>query len=583
VLTVSPDTGTTSYSYDEAGNLRYKVQNGTSIEYQYDDLGRLTNILYSDSTQNVTMTYDSGAGNNLPGRLASVTDPSGVTRYSYDADGRLESETRTIGGVDYVTGYGYDAAGNLRSVTYPTGQTIQYVPDAGDPAKIAGVTLDPDGANRTLASNITYQPFGPVSNMVLGNTVSVSKTYDLNYQLIDLFQANGTTVMDRTYTPDNVGNITAITDNLDGSRSQSFGYDNRYRLTSANGIYGSLTYTYDKVGNRLSRTRTGANAAQDSYNYYAGTNRLQTIVGDHPELIHYDADGNIVQRSLGAGNPGPTVSDPADYLYNSGGQRAKKDNSSAKVFHYDMVGRLIAETDSAGNLIKAYVWLHGQPLAMIAADGAISYFHNDHLGTPQKMTDTAAKVVWSADYLPFGKADVTVSEVENNLRFGGQYYDQETGLHFNWHRYYDPKLGRYLKPDPIGLIAGVNLYTYVHNRPLILIDPQGLAEKCVKWRTEKGDWEETSSKEEWEFRGAHILLPGVSGACQWAKFRKGTKKRKIIKWLRCWDTCTKEKYNKIDKSYYEYDDFKELLRTDMTPIKWIWPADGTGWLWECKR
>ncbi|MBT8348886.1 MAG: RHS repeat-associated core domain-containing protein, partial [Sulfurovum sp.] len=73
----------------------------------------------------------------------------------------------------------------------------------------------------------------------------------------------------------------------------------------------------------------------------------------------------------------------------------------------------------------------------------------------------------------FGQADVTVSTVENNLRFAGQYYDSETGLHYNYHRYYDPSLGRYLRADPIGLEGGVNLYSYVYNNPLNNIDPDG--------------------------------------------------------------------------------------------------------------
>jgi RHS repeat-associated protein len=100
--------------------------------------------------------------------------------------------------------------------------------------------------------------------------------------------------------------------------------------------------------------------------------------------------------------------------------------------------------------------------------------HNDHLGTPQKMTDASANVVWAADYLPFGQASVTVGAVENNLRFRGQYYDQETGLHYNYHRYYDPTLGRYLRADPIGLSGGINLYTYVGGNPVNTIDPYGL-------------------------------------------------------------------------------------------------------------
>jgi RHS repeat-associated protein len=79
------------------------------------------------------------------------------------------------------------------------------------------------------------------------------------------------------------------------------------------------------------------------------------------------------------------------------------------------------------------------------------------------MTDQAAAVVWAADYLPFGEVDVTVGTVENNLRFAGQYYDSETGLHYNYHRYYDPKLGRYLRADPYSL-SSVNNNGLVFNR-----------------------------------------------------------------------------------------------------------------------
>jgi RHS repeat-associated protein len=90
------------------------------------------------------------------------------------------------------------------------------------------------------------------------------------------------------------------------------------------------------------------------------------------------------------------------------------------------------------------------------------------------MTDQGAAVVWAADYLPFGTADVSVGSVDNNLRFAGQYFDQETGLHYNYHRYYDPKLGRYLRSDPIGFDGGINLYAYVLNNPLNWVDPLGL-------------------------------------------------------------------------------------------------------------
>ncbi len=101
--------------------------------------------------------------------------------------------------------------------------------------------------------------------------------------------------------------------------------------------------------------------------------------------------------------------------------------------------------------------------------------HNDHLGTPQKMSDSSGTVVWSADYKPFGEATITVSTITNNLRFPGQYYDAETGLNYNYYRDYNPILGKYIESDPIGIQRGRNhVYAYVLNNPLRGIDPQGL-------------------------------------------------------------------------------------------------------------
>ena len=89
------------------------------------------------------------------------------------------------------------------------------------------------------------------------------------------------------------------------------------------------------------------------------------------------------------------------------------------------------------------------------------------------MTDSSGAVVWSADYKPFGDATVTVSTITNNLRFPGQYYDAETGNHYNYFRDYNPVIGNYIEADSIGLMGGINLYRYVENNPLKIIDPRG--------------------------------------------------------------------------------------------------------------
>lgn len=103
-------------------------------------------------------------------------------------------------------------------------------------------------------------------------------------------------------------------------------------------------------------------------------------------------------------------------------------------------------------------------------------YHNNHLATPEVMTDESGSVVWKADYLPFGKAEIDpASTITNDFRFPGQTFDSETGYHYNWNRYYDPETGRYLTADPIGLAGGINLYGYVGGDPVNRIDPKGLS------------------------------------------------------------------------------------------------------------
>jgi RHS repeat-associated protein len=102
------------------------------------------------------------------------------------------------------------------------------------------------------------------------------------------------------------------------------------------------------------------------------------------------------------------------------------------------------------------------------------YVHPDHLGTPQRLTDRHQQIVWDAVYAPFGEVTLRTEQVIQPLRFPGQYADPETGLHPNWHRDYDPALGRYLQSDPIGLSGGINTYAYVGSNPIRYTDPTGL-------------------------------------------------------------------------------------------------------------
>lgn len=112
---------------------------------------------------------------------------------------------------------------------------------------------------------------------------------------------------------------------------------------------------------------------------------------------------------------------------------------------------------------------------------SIYYYHTDHLGTPRELTDSQGDIRWVASYKAWGNTlQVAVAEpdektgaVEQAIRFQGQWYDAETGPHYNRFRYYDPDVGRFISQDPIGLAGGYNLYQYVPN-PVVWVDRLGL-------------------------------------------------------------------------------------------------------------
>ena len=188
-------------------------------------------------------------------------------------------------------------------------------------------------------------------------------------------------------------------------------------------------------------------------------------VGSADSFI-YGENNRLKEAGLG-GSP------LATYTYNGRGERVKKLGAATTYYYYDSNGQLIAELDGSGNTVREYVYLDGQPLALITNNN-IYTMHTDHLGTPQVITDNAQVIVWQADYKPFGEATMTTELVTNNLRFPGQYFDSETGLHYNYFRDYDPSTGRYIESDPIGLYGGSNTYTYANLNPIVNYDQFGL-------------------------------------------------------------------------------------------------------------
>ena len=253
-----------------------------------------------------------------------------------------------------------------------------------------------------------------------------------------------------------------------GSERPQYVYDANGNRTSMDNGTSTTTYTYDAFSNRLNAIAEANVQLDASGNQIAdqGGNRTFTY-DDGGRLVEVRNNGNLT----------------ASYVHNAFGQRVQKTVGSATtVYVYDLGGNLLAEHDSNGTLIRDYVWIDGIPVAQIDQGEVFSYLHFDHLGTPRLATDDAQTVVWRWDSDAFGSTaanddpDGNGTPLTVNLRFAGQYYDGETGLHYNYYRTYDPSTGRYLESDPVGLAAGLNTYGYVSANPLMNIDPFGLTE-----------------------------------------------------------------------------------------------------------
>jgi RHS repeat-associated protein len=468
--TISPDTGTTIYNYDLNGNVKTKTDaGGVTIHYEYDASNRITRIDYPSDNDTI-YTYDNCP--NDKGRLCSMTDASGVTNYEYSPKGQISKETKDIEGMTYVTEYGYDKNGNLTSIKYPSGRMINYNYKND---RVTGILNN----EQSIATDIAYKPFGGIASIAYGNGLAGTISYDDQYRISVLSIGTDSTILNYSYTYDFNGNITGIDDLIDPTKDKSYTYDALDRLTGATGPWGDLQYSYDGVGNR----QTEANGSGTIYSYEG--NRLILTEGAKNFVLGYDANGNTVsegekqfiynqnQRLVKVTEDGTTK---GDYVYNGNGQRVKKTNQTGTVvFHYDLQGKIISETAIEGNVSVEYIYLNKEPFVKTKS-GAIYWYHNDHLGSPIKMTDLTGSVAWDDDFTPFGEplgGAITMSMVTNKFRFPGQYYDEETDLNYNYFRNYNPVIGRYVEPDPIGLEGGFNLYIYALNNPVTQIDPTG--------------------------------------------------------------------------------------------------------------
>lgn len=496
---LSPDTGTTNYTYDAAGNRLSRTDaRGVITHDTYDALNRLTLISYPTAALDVHFYYSqanstTGCASSYPiNRLTKMTDATGSTTYCYDAHGNVILKQQVIAGNTYTTSYAWNAADRLMGIGYPDGASVTYTRDAD--GRIASVSATPAGGiNTAIVSAIGYLPFGPATGYSFANGgQSLDKLYDANYRATDIEGS----ALDLNFTRDAMGDITAE-GNAAGvpTPNETYQYDPLYRLLQVDGSTGAAWqgYTYDKTGDRLGKVMAGVGT--DTYSYQSGTHRLLSIGGYDVSNRAVDANGNTTAfqangwtYGLGYDNTNRLTliqqngSTLATYGLNGLGERVSKTlaGGGTQTYVYDEAGHLLGEYATGQS--RDYVWVDGTLVAILdnPAQGGdtIHYVYTDNLGSPRAVTTQAGTLVWDWPYNqnPFGEASASGNGYTLNLRFPGQYYDQEDGLNYNYYRDYEPGTGRYVESDPLGLTAGISTYLYAHAQPLNSSDRFGLQE-----------------------------------------------------------------------------------------------------------
>ena len=505
IQTASPDSGTTVNYYDPDRNLTQRILPGNLVmNATYDALDRVLATTYpADNTLNISRTYDQGTIHGFGiGHLTSATDQAGSLSLSYDPRGNVMVEGRVIAGVGTLnTSMTFDAADNIASINYPSGTVVAYARDAM--GRVTAVTahspLSPVFKN--VATDITYEPFGPVTGLTFGNGITGAYGFDLDYRATTRVDSAPANILNLTYGYYTNNSVQTITDAVNGANSQSMTYDPLDRLlsaTSGGGGYGAYSYTWDPAGNIQTQT---INGAQTTYGYTSGTNQLsQWVTGGTTETVTSTPTGNINTLAIGGITQetltynqanrlanATTLSSAASYQYAFDGNRLVKSPATGYPILYQfnrVSGELLSENDQHRGTVADYIYLNSRPIGEVnPINGKFYFTHTDRLGTPDTLTDSTKAVAWNALYTAFGDTGSTVtgSLATQSLRLPGQTFDPETGYNHNGFRDYAATITRYVESDPIGigLVAGKNPmevtpYQYVMENPAKYVDKNGL-------------------------------------------------------------------------------------------------------------
>ena len=465
-----PDMGDWSYDYDASSNLISQTDAKLQkIDFIYDPLNRVTLKDYPTGTD-VVYIYDEATSTNGIGRLTTMSDTSGITKYFYDQLGRATNVGRTIDGTTYTIGAAYDGLDRIKSLTYPDGDIIDYSYDEGGNLRLVG----------TYADYADYNASGKPRILAFGNGVTTAyQYYSTNNRLQSTTVTSATQgpLLNLAYGYYNNGNVKAITDNITAARNQSFIYDELDRLLQAKGSYGTLSYTYNQIGNFL--TKEGVRYT------YGGPKPHAVMSTSNGRTFSYDSNGNMNtdgQRTItyNFDNLPATINESVSITYDGTGSRVKKFSTFGITYYIDKLfecrNQLSAPLGFEHMNCSKYIFA-GDTLIGHKIGGQTFYYHSDHLGSTRLVTDTGGNTAEEIAYYPFGKPNSETGTVQVSHLYTGQELDGETELYNYNARLYDSEMGRFISADTVApdpsKPQSLNRYSYAVNSPLNYVDPTG--------------------------------------------------------------------------------------------------------------
>ncbi|MCB1622409.1 MAG: RHS repeat-associated core domain-containing protein [Thiothrix sp.] len=473
VREISPDRGETTYGYSTAGELVSKQDaEGNLQQTEYDLLGRkISESWVSQPELNTHYEYDSCR----VGKLCKATYHQGETIYRYNDDGLLAEKTQTMNGVTLTLENEYDDYGRIVSKTYPSGRKVSYhYAEHGHEPNAISVDGSP------FITDIEVNAANQLTGWKWADGSTYQRTYDQDGRITGLPLAGLTQAIDYN----ELGHIIRWSD---GQQVKNYDYDRIGRLSAysesnpAGIVLQQQLFDYDANGNRTQQVNTlNTEQLADYYTIKENTNQLSYKNQKH---YTYDANGNLTQDGehsyhYNAKNQLDNVDDQYFYFYGTNGQRIQKVTPQGSIFYAWDDNRLFAEYDQNGDLVSETIYLGSIPVGVIKDSELFRVFASQD-NAPRAIINQSDEVVWRWESAPFGEDSADSSPKSEsgfvyNLRYPGQYYDAETGLNYNHHRYYDASIGRYTQSDPMGLDGGLNTYIYANNNPITYIDSSGL-------------------------------------------------------------------------------------------------------------